>query len=561
LNVDEEDGPVLMPLRRSALDRRLPESWCPPLAAALILAATVLHLGFLASGSCRLDLAPDEAHYWDWSRHLDFSYYSKGPLVAWLIRLSCEAFGGWSERVTGSLMFAIRVPAAVCGALLLASLFQLTRQVLGSARMGLALVAVGLTLPLITAGSTLMTIDAPYTCCWGWALVFAHRAVVGGSRWAWDVTGLLIGVGILAKYTMVVFLPSLALFLLLQRDYRRLVFSWGFWRMCLWAALCCLPIAVWNAQNGWVTLLHVARLAGVMPSESSLRAGAGLKWLGPISYVGAQAGLLMGYWFALWLGAMIVANPLRDRDVGRAYLWWMSAPMFALFLGFSLKTGGGEPNWPVTAYLSGAVLAAWWVGEVASSPRPWLRHCTSFCVGITCLLGLAITLFMHRSDLAHPLLERVAGPATGDRPYPARRFDPTCRLRGWRHLASEVDAIRDRLRAEGIEPILVGVNWSVPGELGVYCKGHPPAYSIGLAQGDRHSQYDFWDGPVHHPELFRGKTFIVVGAMQPSTRSVFDRVEPVRTITYVEDGRPLAGWAVTVARGFRGFSPVPQGNH
>ena len=29
-----------------------------------------------------------------------------------------------------------------------------------------------------------------------------------------------------------------------------------------------------------------------------------------------------------------------------------------MFLGFSLKTGGGEPNWPVTAYLSGGVLTA-----------------------------------------------------------------------------------------------------------------------------------------------------------------------------------------------------------
>ena len=37
------------------------------------------------------------------------------------------------------------------------------------------MVAFGLTLPLIAVGSTLMTIDAPYTCCWGWALVFAHR--------------------------------------------------------------------------------------------------------------------------------------------------------------------------------------------------------------------------------------------------------------------------------------------------------------------------------------------------------------------------------------------------
>ena len=52
------------------------------LAAFLILAAAGLHVTFFL-WKCPLDLAPDEAHYWDWSRHLDWSYYSKGPLVAW----------------------------------------------------------------------------------------------------------------------------------------------------------------------------------------------------------------------------------------------------------------------------------------------------------------------------------------------------------------------------------------------------------------------------------------------------------------------------------------------
>ena len=61
-------------------------------------------------------------------------------------------------------------------------------QVLGRPRLALALVAGGLTLPVVADGSSLMTIDSPYTCCWGWALVFAHRAVSGKSDWAWEAT-------------------------------------------------------------------------------------------------------------------------------------------------------------------------------------------------------------------------------------------------------------------------------------------------------------------------------------------------------------------------------------
>src|SRR5437660_5129475 len=129
-----------MQLRRPNFVATMPVRMCRVLAAVLILGAAALHVGYL-TWNCPLDLAPDEAHYWDWSRHLDWSYYSKGPLVAWLIRASCELAGAWSEQATGNLMFAIRLPAVLCGALLLTSLYVLTVQVLGRPRLALGLVA------------------------------------------------------------------------------------------------------------------------------------------------------------------------------------------------------------------------------------------------------------------------------------------------------------------------------------------------------------------------------------------------------------------------------------
>jgi len=40
-----------------------------------------------------LDLAPDEVHYWEWSRRLGLSYYSKGPAVAYVIAFFTAIFG------------------------------------------------------------------------------------------------------------------------------------------------------------------------------------------------------------------------------------------------------------------------------------------------------------------------------------------------------------------------------------------------------------------------------------------------------------------------------------
>jgi 4-amino-4-deoxy-L-arabinose transferase-like glycosyltransferase len=514
------------------------------LAVALILAAGGLRVLYLAS-DCQLDLAPDEAHYWDWSRHLDWSYYSKGPLVAYLIRAGVALAGPWSERLTGGDMLAVRLPAVVCGSLLLASLCVLTAQVYGRERLALAVVALALTLPPVAAGSSLMTIDAPYTCCWGWALVLGFQAVWRRSAWAWPLAGLVVGLGILAKYTMVLWVPSLGLFLLTSPEHRRLLARPGFWVLAGVAAGCCLPILVWNLQHDWVSFKHVSRQAG---------AGHGVHWEGPLVFVGVQFALFLGFWFVAWAAAMVRHRPWAEPDGRLRYLWWLSAPMFVVFLLFGFKTGGGEPNWPVTAYLSGLVLTAGWLSRRLAAPPGWGRRLTRAGLAAACLLGVLLNVVVYRSDWTYPLLARLEGPPTPERPLPVRRFDPTCRLRGYRALGGEVDRVRAELRAAGVDAVLAGASWSLPGELGFYCAGQPVAYSVGPPLGDRRSQYDLWrPNPVNDPEAFRGRTFIVVGVSGVVLREAFDQVEPSRVFTYREAGQPVAMWPITVCRGFRGF--------
>jgi hypothetical protein len=522
------------------------------LAALLILGAAGFRLAYLAL-DCPLDLAPDEAHYWDWSRHLDWSYYSKGPLVAWLIRLGCLVAGGLSRALVGSEMLAVRLPAVVCGSLLLVSLYVLTVQVYRREGLAVAVVGLGLTMPLIAAGATLMTIDAPYTCCWGWALVLGYQAVFRRSTWAWPAAGLLVGLGILAKYTMLLWVPALGLFLLTTPSYRRLLGRPGPWVLAGVGALCCLPILVWNFQHDWVSLWHVSGQAGVIQEETP-----GIRWLGPLVFVGAQIGVLLGFWFAIWLRAVFTHAPWREPRPEVRYLWWMSVTMFTFFLAFGLRTGGGEPNWPVTAYLSGIVLGAGWLSEALRAPPSWSRRVVVASVVLGCVLGLVLQGLLYGQRLAGPLLAWLAGPPTPERPLPLRRLDPTCRLRGWRYLAAEVDRQRALLRQEGIEPLLAASIWNVPGELAFYCEGQPVVYSLGPAVGDRYSQYDLWrPNPIADAEAFAGRTFIYVGCLPADVGEVFAQVGLSRVVTYREGDQPVAEWAITVCRGFRGFHHLP----
>jgi hypothetical protein len=154
----------------------------------------------------------------------------------------------------------------------------------------------------------------------------------------------------------------------------------------------------------------------------------------------------------------------------------------------------------------------------------------------------------------YPAIARLSRPATGRHPTPIRRFDPTCRLRGWRQLAAEVDRLRLRLQAEGTEPILAAGGWSMPGEIAFYCQSHPTVYSLGLALADRHSQYDLWrPNPIFDPDCFLGRTMIFVGEISPALRQAFAQVDTPQTVTFFDGEYSVARWTVTVCRDFRGF--------
>jgi hypothetical protein len=321
------------------------------------------------------------------------------------------------------------------------------------------------------------------------------------------------------------------------------------------AGLCCVPILIWNAQHDWVSVRHLVGLSGMQVHAEE----PPVYCYGPLVYVGQQAALLLGFWFVAWAWAMFAHRPWREPNAGLGYLWWMSAPMFLVFLAFSPRTGGGEVNWPVTAYLSGMVLAAGWIGTQLRSASPRRRRLATAALASACVLGLMVTLFVHESQKLYPAMARLVGAPRGPHDFPLRKLDPTCRLRGYQGtLAAEVDRVREWLRAvEGREPTLAGVSWILPGELGVYCAGHPQAYSVGAVVGERHSQYDLWPNPVRDGEQFRGRTFVVVGGMTEELKAGFDWVGPTWFVSHKVHGQPVTGWFLTICRGYRGHFPTP----
>ncbi|PYJ20412.1 MAG: 4-amino-4-deoxy-L-arabinose transferase, partial [Verrucomicrobia bacterium] len=155
-----------------------------------IIALTAIRLSMLPT----TDLEFDEAHYWMWSERLAPAYFSKGPGIAFAMRASTAVFGA---NEFGVRFFS---PVLAAGTSLL--LFYFARR-LFSATAGLsAVIALNVT-PIFNIGAFLMTIDALSIFFW-LAAMFTFWLALERSpyfTWYWPLTGLLIGLGFLSKYT------------------------------------------------------------------------------------------------------------------------------------------------------------------------------------------------------------------------------------------------------------------------------------------------------------------------------------------------------------------------
>ena len=142
------------------------------LLLAAVAAITAARLVWLAVQPA--DLYPDEAQYWFWAKHPAFGYYSKPPLVAWLIALTTSAFGD-SE-------FAIRLSAPLLHAVASGFVYA-TGARLYDDKVGFWAALAYLTAPGVSLSAYVISTDAALLPCWAAALyAFIRAREFGRSR-------------------------------------------------------------------------------------------------------------------------------------------------------------------------------------------------------------------------------------------------------------------------------------------------------------------------------------------------------------------------------------------
>jgi len=370
-----------------------------------------------------LELYADEAQYWRWGQSIEWGYYSKPPMIAWMIHVSTSLFGD-SE-------WAIRFFAPIFHAIAAVFLFLLCRRMFGSLA-GLFTVITYLLMPGITLSSGVISTDGVLFPFWALALYLFWRLREQDLGWPGvALLGLAIGVGFLSKYAMLYFAIGIALTSLIDGPTRKAVLSpkgAGFIGV---AALVFAPHMIWNAANDFKTVSHTVDNANL--------GGELFNWDHFPEFIGDQMGVFGPVAFVALIAGLLFLRPKAElADLGDAphaqgakerWLGCFILPVI-LIIAVQAVLSRAHANWAATAYPAASVF----IGGFLIRARGW-RPAFWTGIGLQIIVGtLAITL-----ALGPPSWSAALG-----------RDNDLKRVRGWDDLSQQLAREVERLQPTAI---------------------------------------------------------------------------------------------------------------
>jgi 4-amino-4-deoxy-L-arabinose transferase-like glycosyltransferase len=325
-------------MRRALAAPAFESGWSATVPLLLIGLMTLLAFRLAALSLNATDLFFDEAQYWSWAQQPAFGYYSKPPLVAALI--------GAAGAVCGDGTFCVRIASPVLHTLTAGLIFLIGRRLYDD-RIALWSALTFATLPAVSLSAGIISTDVPLLAAWALALL----GIVGLSQervgWAPALAlGLGLGLGLNAKYTMVFFPISLAVWILVTPSARPMLADRRLWVGLALGALLIAPNLLWNAAHKFATFAHTADNAKW--GGSLLQPGKGLEFMsaqlgvfGPILFAGLALALHRGW-----------RNGLSPSD---RLLACFTVPVLAVITAQAFVSRA-HANWAATAYVAASIL-------------------------------------------------------------------------------------------------------------------------------------------------------------------------------------------------------------
>ncbi len=515
-------------------NRLTPEIRWRVLGAGVIGYTVLLRLVYLGMP----ELLQEEAYYWNYGQHLALGYLDHPPLLAWLIRGSVELFGTneWAVRLAAFISWLI---TAFFGYQITLSFFDRS-----TAFRALCLLAV---LPAFFCTGFLSTPDAPLIACWSATLFFLYKALIDEQRTAWYGVGICLGLGMLSKYTIVLLVPAVFVFILISPRSMRWLGRPQPYIAAFLALLLFSPVILWNADNNWASFVFQGprRIKGSF--DFSL-----FELLGHLVLLLTPAGLL----------SVVKFMPGKDRIKIRA--WFKNAIdqktlfvliftfiPFAVFLFFSLFRQV-KLSWTVPVWLAFLPVMARTMTEINPIQKgkifPFLKRSWQWTI-----LGspLILSAILYYSVLGFPGL-----------PY---FFKDSAFLLGWKSLAENIEQVKNRQEEIHSNPLIVGLDkYRIASGLAFYRKkaalkkkeSVSPGEAVETASrnlfGKNSLMYMFW----YPSEQYAGRDMILVSddphdLMRKRVTQSFKSMEAIKKVSITKNNKPVRSYYYRLGYDFR----------
>ena len=490
-----------------------PSSW----AAICICIAALVHfaLGFA------IEFSVDEAHYALYAQHLAWSYFDHPPLVGWI---------QWPIVALTSSEGLIRIIPELLWVISCYLVYQVTIEVhhfiqgrnagyltsaLPSANTcGLMAVLAIIAAPIphvLAIGLLPDTLLAPLSLG---LMLMALRWLTKDhfTLTDWLVTGVLLGLAGLSKYTGV--FTALALLLVFLSSPRKPWFSkLGFWLAAIVALLLISPVLYWNWVNDWISFKY------------QVAHGAGSTWLW--RRLGAYLGIqIVVYGPLLILGAsLFIKHCIHGTRLSLLALLGFFVIPFAIFT--SLSGGGGLPHWTSPAWFCLAPFAGIGLAKAWSNQRRHLIRILFIVQVGLCCIGFAYVL-------------------SGGISSAAIQSNPIADLYGWKIAGQKAAELTQATQANGIAV----QNWTLGSRAAWYAKPTPV-----FVLDQRQDQFDLWFG-----ELPQGANVLLINwsgmsfGLPMGNQSGFERCEPLETIEIERFGQILSKFDFSLCSNWQGAS-------
>src|SRR5579863_3812821 len=454
--------------------------------ALLLLIAAGFFALHLAVGN-RYGFQRDELATLQDARHLAAGYVAYPPFTPFLARISLDVFG---TSVRGFRFFAAlaqAVAAVVAG---------LMARELGGKRLAQCIAALAVaTSPVSLASGALMQYVAFDYLFWVLMSYLVIRLLRTGNERLWLAIGVVVGLGMLNKYTMLFYVSSLAIALLMT-DARRYLASRWLWLGVALSLVIFLPNFLWQVHNNFISLDFLHHI-----HARDVRMGRTKNFLPEQLYIPANT-----FTIPLWLAGLFFYFRAEGKRFG--LMGWLFVITILVFLIAKGRSYYVAPAYPMLL-AAGGVLAERWEQSLTPPKSYVLRTAIFAAIVIGGVLSAAITL---------PL-----APINSKWWQVANKIDGDFREEiGWPELVAEVSEVWHRLPIdERATTGILATNYGEAGAINLY----GPSYGLPRAISGVNS---FWAYGYGDPAP---KTLVVLGLDDDERNRHFDSCELAGKVT------------------------------